>query len=205
MARTAVAPANTDWLHHRMTVTGPADNLAAFQKAAAGAGTVPWRLDLDRIEEDFFHRLADPGRRTLSLQGARVLASQLREAVERRHALAVTRVGRSTACPLDLHALVPVPEDILRLGPDDSAALAWLWAHWGTTEPLRHVEPAPGKHPAPGRHPDPGGPTSAPADHGKPWRLSFWSADWTPWRALARIRLDWPMLSFDVRPTYDDR
>ena len=200
----ALAPAHTDWLHHRMSVTGLAADLAAFRKAAAGAGTVPWRLDLDRIEENLFVRLVDPARRTLSVAGARVLAGQLREAIERRQALAVAQIGRSTACSLDLHALVPVPETILRLGPDDPAALAWLCANWGTTEPLRHVDPASGRHSAPGRHPDPGGRTPVAAQREEEWRLSFWSADWTPWRALVRIRSDWPTLHFDVRPTYDD-
>jgi len=32
--------------------------------------------------------------------------------------------------------------------------------------------------------------------------LSFWSADWTPWRALATVAVAWPALRFDVRPTY---
>ena len=68
-----------------------------------------------------------------------MLAAELRDAVARRHALAVARVGRSTACPFDLHALVPVPADVLRLGPDHPDALPWLWAHWGTTQALRHV------------------------------------------------------------------
>jgi len=179
-----MAPAHTDWLHHVMQVSGPPAELAAFRKAAAGAGTVPWRLDLDRMQEDFFLRLVDPGQRTLSVAGARVLAGQVRQAVGRRHALAVAQVGRSTACPFDLHALVPVPAFLLSLGPDDPDALAWLWAHWGITEPLRHVA-ADGRQPA------------------GMWRLSFWAADWTPWRALQRIRSGWPMLVFDIRPTYE--
>ena len=49
------------------------------------------------------------------------------------------RVGVSQACPFDLHALVPVHDHVLRLGPDDPTALAWLWEHWGTTQSLRHV------------------------------------------------------------------
>jgi hypothetical protein len=77
--------------------------------------------------------------RTLSVAGAWVLAGQLREAVGRRHQRAVARVGASQACPFDLHALVPVPDEMLRLGPGDRVALAWLWEHWGTTQPLRHV------------------------------------------------------------------
>jgi hypothetical protein len=82
------------------------------------------------MEEDVFHLLAAPSptrARTLSVAGARVLAGQLREAVGRRHQRAVARVGASQACPFDLHALVPVPDEMLRLGPDRPVALAWLW------------------------------------------------------------------------------
>ena len=134
--------AHTDWLYHRLTIAGPQEGVAAFRAAARGAGVIPWHLDLDRLEEDCFHLLVSPPapqQRTLSLAGARIVAGQLRDAVGRRHDLAVARVGRSRACPFDLHALVPVPDAMLRLGPDDPASLAWLWEHWGTTQALRHV------------------------------------------------------------------
>jgi hypothetical protein len=109
---------HTDWLHHRLLITGPAADLVCLRAAACGAGTVPWHLDFDRLEEDLFHLLvAPPARagelsshsRSLSLAGARILAGQLRVAAARRHAFAVARVGHSEACPFDLHALVPVP------------------------------------------------------------------------------------------------
>ena len=72
---------HTDWLHHRLLITGSAADLAAFRQAAAGAGTIPWCLDLDRMEEDFFHLLVAPPRagalippaRSVSLAGARIL------------------------------------------------------------------------------------------------------------------------------------
>jgi len=193
-ARSPLRLPHTDWLHHRLMVTGPTEPMADFRVAACGAGTIPWQLDGDRMAEDFFHLLVappPPQRRRLSLTGARELARQLREAVERRHAAAVARVGHSLACPFDLHALVPVPPDMLRLGPDHPDALAWLWAHWGTTAALRHVavEPAPAL-----RAPLPAGTAVV--------RLSFWSADWTPWRALAAVAARWPALRFDIRPTY---
>jgi hypothetical protein len=35
------------------------------------------------------------------------------------------------------------------------------------------------------------------------FRLSFWSADWTPWRALLSLREAWPALRFDLCPSYD--
>ena len=112
-----------DWLPHRLTVTGPMETVAAFQGAAAGTGVVPWQLDLSALEEDWFHLLIKPAPRSLSLRGARILAEQLREAVERRHSLAVARVGHSRACPFDLHALVPVPPALRRLGPDHPDSL----------------------------------------------------------------------------------
>ena len=185
---------HTDWLFHRLAVTGPVTTLLAFRAAASGAGTIPWRLDGDSLEEDWFHLLVDPAHRALSLAGARVLAGQLREAVEHRHAVAVARVGHSRACQFDLHALVPVPAAILLLGPDHPDALAWLWQHWGTTQALRHVAPdtALTRTPAPE--------LTTGEDR---LQLSFWSADWTPWRALARVRADRPTLRFDLQPHYD--
>jgi hypothetical protein len=34
--------------------------------------------------------------------------------------------------------------------------------------------------------------------------VGFWSADWTPWRAIAQLRARWPALRLEVRPLYDD-
>jgi hypothetical protein len=190
--------AHTDWLHHRLAIIGAADQLVVFRRAAAGAGIIPWQIDLDGMEEDVFHLLVAPPLlqpRTLSVAGARVLAGQLREAVDRRHERAVARVGVSQACPFDLHALVPVPDEMLRLGPDDPLALAWLWKHWGTTQPLRHVaEDVVAGQDARRRS---GSPAGHDAIH-----VTFWSADWTPWRALAALAERWPGLHFDVCPTY---
>jgi hypothetical protein len=184
------APAHTDWLYHHLTVSGTPDQVAVFRRAAAGAGVIPWHLDLDRLEEDWFHLLvAPPGgqARTLSLEGARLLAAALRAAVARRHALATALVGHSAACCFDLHALVPVPGEVLRLGPDHPDALFWLWTQWGTTQALRHVALRRGE----GR-----------AEAGA-LRVSFWSAEWTPWRALETIRKAWPGLRVAVRPIYE--
>jgi len=170
-----------DWLQTTLAVTGPADGVAAFRAAAAGAGVVPWVLDYDRLEEDWFHLLLAPQRRAISVQGAHILARRLREAAWAQHEEAVSRAGTSRACPFDLHALVPVPCDILRRGDDDPQAIAWLWENWGTTWPLRRVE-------------------ALPTLGNTAFRVRFWSADWTPWPALARIRASWPALRFDIRP-----
>nr|WP_321985264.1 hypothetical protein [uncultured Lichenicoccus sp.] len=130
---------DNDWLQHRLTIRGPVAELAPVRAAAAGAGVIPWQLDFEQLRENWFHRLMAIPSRTLSASGARILAQQLREASERRHVLAVAQVGRSRACPFDLHALSPVPKSVLALGPDHPQALAWLWQHWGTTQALRHV------------------------------------------------------------------
>jgi hypothetical protein len=192
----ALSPPQTDWLHHRLTIAGAADDLSAFRQASAGPGIIPWHLDLDRLEEDWFHLLVSPTapqQRSLSLSGARILAGQLREAVSRRHELALGLVGHSRACPFDLQVLVPVPDEVLRLGSDDGAAIDWLWAHWGTTQALRHVVDEPVR---------PAARRGEPVAESPAMTLSFWSADWSPWRALEEIRSRWPALSFTLRPTY---
>jgi hypothetical protein len=202
--------AHTDWLYHRLQVTGPTADLDGFRSAAAGAGTVPWQLDLDHMAEDFFHLLVAPPARAgslvapargLSLAGARILADQLCAAVARRQALAAAQVGQSRACPFDLHALVPVPDAVLRRGPDDPAALEWLWTHWGTTQTLRHVADD---------TTDAAVLRAGATEHAREepagealWAVRFWSADWTPWRALAQIAARWPTLRFETRPRYD--
>ena len=191
-----IAPAmrlpTSDWLHHRLTISGMATDVGRFREAAAGAGVIPWTLDLERMEEDYFHLLVGAEQRSLSVAGARIFARELHEAVARRHDLAVSHVGRSRACPFDLHALLPVPPEILALGPDEPQSHTWLWEHWGTTGALRHVVQLASS------------PVDVEVDGAKAaFCLSFWSADWTPWRALNDLALRWPALHFDTRPSYD--
>ncbi|BFL66170.1 hypothetical protein WDZ11_23030 (plasmid) [Roseomonas mucosa] len=189
----ALAPAHTDWLRHTLAVTGPTAVVERFQAAAAGAGVVPWLLDLDRMEEDWFLALAAPpeGERAISLAGARILARRLRDAAHANHQRALARLDTDRRCPFDLQRLLPVPPAILRLGPEDPASRAWLWAHWGTTWALRHVRALPAE--LDGRR-----------RRMAELRVEFWSADWSPWQALRRLRRDWLDLTLDLRPHYGD-
>ena len=122
-------PAHPEWLPHVLTVSGPVTDVSAFRRAASGPGIIPWAVDYDRLQEDWVNALLTPppSERGISVEGARVLAAQLRERLEQQDQRAAEAAVGSRACPLDLDALVPVPARILRLGPDDPAAVAWLW------------------------------------------------------------------------------
>lgn len=191
--RPALAPPHTDWLRHVLIVTGPVPDVTALRGAAAGAGAIPWAYpDLDRWEEDQVHALVQPPDRSVGLSptAARVLARQLRGAVETHHQRVLAASG-TTPCPFDLHAIVPVPHDILQRGPDDPASHAWLQTNWGTTRALRDV-----------RHcPDPA--VRRPRRSAR-LHIQFWAADWTPWPVFAVLRERYPTLTFDVRPEYGD-
>lgn len=188
-----LGPPHTDWMRHDLVVTGPADDVAALREAAAGAGAIPWQHpDADLQEEDRLHALLNPpdGSAGLSLQGARALAQALRHAADTHHArvLAAAESG-SRACAFDLHALLPVPSRVLRLGSCDPASLAWLRRHWGTVQALRHVRL---RDDMPDRR----------LRRSARLRYEFWSADWTPWAVMAALRQRWPDTVFDIRPDY---
>jgi hypothetical protein len=180
------------WVYHHLTVSGPASAIADFSAAARGPGLIPWRLDLRLIEEDVFH-LAAAGRGTgpgrLSLEGCRILARQFCERVAARQDRAAALAGHGRACPFDLHALLPVPDKILALGPTHPAALAWLLEHWGITDPPRQIVLS---------RPRTGTGRRLPSNHAAVG-YGFFTAGAAPNAALARLGARWPDLSFDTR------
>jgi len=183
--------ATPDWLYHHLTVSGPAEAVEGFAAAARGSGVIPWRLDFADIEETVFNlAVAQPaGRRTLTVEGCRILARQFRERVEARQARAAALVGHGFACPLDLHVLWPVPPSILLLGPTHPASLAWLAAHWGTTDRLRQVvvrEKATTGRRLPRGHTVIG--------------YGFFTRGDTPRAAITRLAARWPALRLVVQP-----
>jgi hypothetical protein len=130
-----------DWLYHHLTTSGPAERVQEFAAAARGAGVVPWRSDGADIEATVFNiAVAQPARgQKLTVEGCRILARQFRDRVEVHQARAAAQVGHSLACPFDLHTLLPVPDDVLQLGPTHPLARAWLAANWGVTDSPRQV------------------------------------------------------------------
>ena len=185
-----IRPRHRDWLFHVLTAEGPPRDLEAWQAAARGPGSIPWHVDLDALEERWFAMLASPRppqRRTMALGECRAIARALREAKELDVEASALRAD-SACVPLDLNRLAPVPARVLDLGEDDTVSLAWLWENWGTTMALRHVE----LRPAPGRA-RPGQARVA---------MTFFSADWTPWRAVETMRAAWPALRIEARPSY---
>jgi len=179
------------WLYHHLTITGPADRVAAFAEAARGSGIVPWRVDGARIEEDIFNLAASQPKeiRALTIEGCRILARQFRERVEARGARAAGLVGVSRACPFDLYALLPVPADIMTYELTHPKAQAWLREHWGLTDAPRQVVLRPqataGKR--------------LPAGH-TVLGYGFFTGGDTPQAAVAKIAAAWPDLRFVLQP-----
>ena len=180
---------NPEWLPQLLTVIGPAEDVGAFQEAARGPGHLAWSCDYHAAAEGWALQLLArlPAQRGISVAGARILAGQLRERIERLDMAAFEGAG-DLVCPLDLNALVPLPAQLLRLGPDDPAVIAWQWTHWGTTWMLRGVEQGPVGRSG----------VLVPAAHAAVC-FRFWSADWTPWRVLEAVQARWPSLALQVK------
>ncbi len=195
--RPVAAPVTTapPWLYHHLTVSGPAAEVADFAAAARGAGVIPWRVDVAQIEEEVFAlAVAQPAaQRGLTVEGCHILARRFRGGVEARQARALALVGRSRACPCDLHALLPVPAHILALGPTDPTALSWLRDHWGTEDGLRQVVLRP--RATAGRW--------LPAGYAVIGYGFFTSGD-TPQAAVTRLAARWAGLRFALRPRPSD-
>jgi hypothetical protein len=121
-------------------------------------------------------------KRSISVAGARVLSQQLRDAVGCRHELAIARVGRSYSCSLDLHALLPLPEPMLRLGPHGSDTLAWLWGNWGTPCRCARFRTSPANR--------------------RPGRVHVLVSGLDPAARPGDLGPDMGALRFDARPTY---
>jgi hypothetical protein len=183
--------AESPWLYHHLTISGPAAGVAAFAEAARGSGILPWRVETAQIEEDIFNLAASQPAaiRSLTIEGCRILARQFRDRVEERAALAAARVPRSRACPFDLHSLLPVPMTILARGPTHPEALAWLTAHWGITDSPRQVAERPGA--TAGRR--------LPRGH-QVVGYSFFTAQETPQAAIVELGRRWSALRFDLQP-----
>ncbi len=110
--------------------------MTSFAEAARGPGIVPWWLEAARLEEDIFNLAASqPGAiRSLTIDGCRILARQFRERVEDRAARAGARVGRSQACPFDLHTLLPVPAGTGSMTSGEKRSISNPRQPWAATQ-----------------------------------------------------------------------
>lgn len=182
------------WLYHHLVVTGPAHVVVEFVAAARGSGIVPWAPDGRTVEEWVFEQAVSqpPRLRSLDVAGCRVLARQFRERFEAHHARAAARAEPGHACPFDLHALLPVPHALLRLGADHPAAVAWMGEHWGVADGLRHATVRPDL--GPGRR--------LPRGHGAA-SYGFFTGGDTPRAAVGRLGARWPGLRFVLQPRPD--
>jgi len=165
-----------DWLAHVLTVAGPEAVLSQFRAAAEGTGRLLWGPDVTN-PEDLSRTFPIGDVRTLALIG-QIVQSQT---------VLLAREAGSSSVPFDLNALCPMPLNLLALGPVSPTTQSWLWENWGTSRPLQQVEEISGHPKRSFTH----------------WSVSFWSADWTPWAALQAIAVQWPDLSFSIRPLYD--
>lgn len=150
---------------------------------------MPWVRDYDAMIERLVALMLRPPRtaRRLTITEARVLAGKMRDLFWQDDQVALTQYDHSRLCPFDLQKLVPVPWVILRQGDDAPDSLRWLWENWGTTWQLRRVRD-----------------TTATfrADPVTTRIFEFWSADWSPWRAITTIANAWPALTITLRPLY---
>jgi hypothetical protein len=190
--RDAQALPHPDWLRHTLVVTGTPAAIAAFRQVAAGSGGIPWAYpDLDTEEDDRFLALVHPpdGSPGLSPAAARVLAQELRAAAFQHQSKVRAQAGHGRLCPFDLQALIPIPSELLDLGPDDQATVVWLRTHWGVLQALRNVAwITAGCKRLRGQK--------------QQLTLEFWSADWTPWPAIVTLRRRFEGLNFMVTPDY---
>ena len=184
-------PTAPDWLYHHLTISGPVEIVEKFVAAARGAGVIPWQLDYADVEETVFTlAISQPAsRRTLTVEGCRILARQFRDRVEARQGRAAARVGRSLLCAFDLQVLLPVPAAFLPLGPAHPTALAWMTEHWGMIDAPRQMtvrdKPTMGRR-VPNNHTVIG--------------YGFFTAGDPPQAAVDAIGSRWPALRFWLVP-----
>ena len=190
--KAAASPAGPvqPWRCHHLIITGPAESLAAFAQAARGPGITPWPHDGQALEEDVFHLAVSlpARRRSLTVEGCRILARQFRDRVEARQAR-MDGLAQAQACPFDLHALLPVPEAILHLGPDHQDARAWIATHWGMSDRPRKVASVPAANV----------PRPRPAGHAAIGYGFFAGGRDTPALAVTALAAKWPALRFTLR------
>jgi len=175
----------TDFIFNRLEVSGPHERLYDFIGAASGPGFVDWRPEWHSVYEQIYFSAARGGAPTR--EAAEHLARTLRDILWRRHEEERARAELdSHRVPLDLNALIPIPQRVLRTGFVE-AGQEWMWGNWGVRWPIRRVAFAIERR----------------ASGVEPVAVfRFLSEDWSPWVALLHMRERWPELRFELTPSY---
>ena len=176
-----------DFIWNTLEVKGPLEARADFLAAASGPGFIDWRPEWYSVYEQIYFGVMASG--APSKVAATRVAGKLRDRFWRAHG-AARRAAEVDPhrIPLDLNALIPIPEEVLRRGflP---AGQAWIQAHWGVAWPPRNVSFAM-EHRRVGSGLEPVA------------VFRFLTEDWSPWMAFAHMRARWPDLRFVLTPSY---
>jgi hypothetical protein len=175
-----------DYIFNRLEVEGPAEPLHDFLGAASGPGFIDWNPNWYDVYEHIYYALMRAGMPTVAAgeKLARKFEDIAWRAHERERVAAELDQHRQ---PLDLNALFPIPQAVLRKGFAEGGQ-EWIWANWGVPWPIRRVKFAMEHRRGAGL---------------KPVAVfDFLSEDWSPWIALKRMRERWPELRFDLRTEY---
>ena len=185
---------------HRLAASSPDHQRPAgagggARTAAAGAGVIPWQLDLDRLAEDLFLLLAARHRRSRAASASPAHASLPANCATPWPAATRWRSPGSAAAG-------PVRSTCTRCCRCRRPCCA-------AVRTIRRRWPGSGPTGAPPRRCAMSAPSTrrsrtirrrSPGE--AVFRVTFWSADWTPWRALAALAAQWPALRFALRPRY---
>ena len=122
VSQTGCSTSSPSWVRHTSSL---------LRSAARGSGVIPWDRDFEILEDDLFLLLVQRHDREAALgpTSAHALARRIRTLAEQADQRARQDRASARSVAFDLHALLPVPSDILRLGPEHPQAAGGYGRH----------------------------------------------------------------------------